>query len=68
MGAAHVVTRRAAVKRPREHDTGHVVTGIGYAFSCSCGERGKLTATYREAMQAGREHAAEHAGRGDDGD
>lgn len=66
MGAAHVVTRRTAVKLLREHDTGHVVTGIGYRFECSCGERGKIRASYREAMQAGREHADAHRQEADD--
>jgi hypothetical protein len=56
----HVVTRRAAVKRPRDRDTGHVVTGIGFAFECSCGERGKVRPSWNAAMQDGREHAAEH--------
>jgi hypothetical protein len=55
-----VTTRRAAVKRPREHDTGHVVTGIGFAFECSCGERGNVRKSYRAAMDDGRDHAAAH--------
>jgi hypothetical protein len=49
------------MKRPREHDTGHVVTGIGFAFECSCGERGKVRPSWNAAMQDGRDHAAEHA-------
>jgi hypothetical protein len=60
MGAEKVVTRRAAVKRPREHDTGHIITGIGFAFECSCGASGRVTRSYKAAMQQGREHAAEH--------
>lgn len=64
MGAAKVVTRRAAIRRAREHDTGHLITGIGFVFECSCGERGKNRRSYREAMQEGREHAAEHAATG----
>jgi hypothetical protein len=62
MGAARVTTRRAAIKRPREHDTGHVVTGIGFAFECSCGEHGAIRRDRSTAMQEGRDHAAEHAG------
>lgn len=65
MSAAHVVTRRAAVRRAREGDTGHVVTGIGFAFECSCGERGKIRPNWNQAMQDGREHAAEHARKSD---
>jgi hypothetical protein len=60
MSAAKVVTRRAALKRPREHDTGHLVTGIGFAFECSCGARGRNRPTWRDAMQEGRDHAAAH--------
>jgi hypothetical protein len=60
MGAARVTTRRAAVKRQREHDTGHVVTGIGFAFECSCSEHGKVVRSYQAAMREGRAHAAEH--------
>lgn len=67
MGAAHVVTRRAAVKRPREHDTGHVIRGIGHAAECSCGWHGELRRNRADAMQDGREHAAEHAERANDG-
>lgn len=56
-----VATVPVRVKRPREHDSGHVVTGIGYSFRCSCGQRGKIERSYREAMNAGVVHAAMHA-------
>lgn len=60
MGAAKVATRPVRTRRPREHDSGHVLTGIGHSWRCSCGETGPILPTWREAMQAGREHAAQH--------
>jgi hypothetical protein len=66
VSAAKVVTRRAAIRRPREHDTGHHLIGVGFAFSCSCGEHGRNRATWAEARQDGREHAAEHVREGAD--
>lgn len=64
MGAPKVTTRRAAVKLPRDGDSGHHLIGVGFAFSCSCGARGRNRPTWREAMQQGREHAREHVREG----
>jgi hypothetical protein len=60
MGAHKVETRRAAIKQPREHDTGHVIKGIGFAFECSCGKHGDVERSYQAAMREGQAHAAEH--------
>lgn len=66
VAAEKIVTRRAVVKRPREHDTGHHLIGVGFAFSCSCGERGRNRQTWSEARRDGAEHAREHAREGAD--
>jgi hypothetical protein len=55
-----IATRPVRLKREREGDTGHVIRGIGYSSHCSCGWRSPVKSAWNEAMQAGREHAAEH--------
>jgi len=54
------MTRRVATRRAREGDTGHIITGIGFAWSCSCGERGRVRGSWNEAAAEGREHQADH--------
>lgn len=55
IGAVKLRERDEAMRCDRLH-------GIGYAWRCSCGERGAIHGSHRSARAAGREHAATVAG------
>lgn len=60
MPAEKQTTRPARITSYSDALRTHVVTGIGYSSSCSCGWRSPLRNTFRAAMQSGREHARDH--------
>ncbi len=60
MGAPKLATRPLRVKLPRPGDSGHLIRGVGYVAECSCGWHSTRQPSTRAAMQAGRDHAAEH--------
>ena len=57
--ATHTEPQR--LKLPREADTGHILRGVGYVTTCTCGWVSPRCKTFGLAMEHGRAHVREHA-------
>lgn len=60
MPAHAPVSRPLRVKLPREHDTGHLIRGIGFTSECGCGWRSQRCSTREFAAELGRQHVRDH--------